>query len=137
MRIALEMRLTGGSDVYLAPQRGHDAYASIEFVTTINAGKEGVWHSCAQEAADRWTSYDLRDEVGKMLYPRPHWAKEWEGLQVRGKPVEKWFREDAYKDGFEKFREGYKKVVEKRGGTVEGTLGVFGNDMMKRLIWGQ
>ena len=33
MRIALEMRLTGGSDVYLAPQRGHDAYASIEFVT--------------------------------------------------------------------------------------------------------
>ena len=51
MRVALEMRLTGGSDVLLAPQRGNDATAAIEVLTTLVTPAED-WQSFMQDVAD-------------------------------------------------------------------------------------
>ena len=88
-----------------------------------------------QQIADKWTSYDVKDDQGNPMHPRPHWAKQWAGLQVNGKPIERYFKEDAYKDAFAQFRDVYGKIVSRTGGTVDGTLKVFGNDMMERLIF--
>ena len=89
-----------------------------------------------QLVADKWTSYDLvKDADGRTLYPRPHWAKQWAGLEVNKKPIETYMREDAYKDAFSDFRGAFEKIVKARGSTVDETLGRFGNGLMERLIW--
>lgn len=139
VRIALEMRLTGGSEVLLAPQAGNTASASIEFLSTLLAEEEGVWHGCVEEAAARWAAPELDtpnpNVPGGMLRPRPHWAKQWQGISVRGKTIERYLKEDAYKDAFPAFREAFKGIVTSRESTVEETLNMFGNDLMKRLIF--
>lgn len=128
------MRLTGVSNVLLAPQRGNDATASIEVLTTLITPKDD-WATFMQDVADKWTSYDVRDDEDNPMYPRPHWAKQWEGLHVRGKPIERYFKEDAYKDAFAQFRDVYGSMVSRSGSTVDDTLKVFGNDLMERLIF--
>ncbi|KAH6903835.1 hypothetical protein BKA70DRAFT_1110157 [Coprinopsis sp. MPI-PUGE-AT-0042] len=134
VRVALEMRLTGGSNVLLAPQRGNDYTCSIEVLTTLITPKDD-WATFMQQIADKWTSYDVKDASGNVMYPRPHWAKQWQGLQIHGKPIERYLKEDAYKGAFAEFRKAYEGIVKKNGSTVEHTLNLFGNDLMKRLIF--
>ena len=135
VRVALEMRLTGGSNVLLAPQRGNPATASIEVLTTLITPKDD-WATFMQVVADKWTSYgDVRGANGKIVRPRPHWAKQYAGLQVHGKPIEQYFKEDAYPEAFQEFRTVFEGIVKARGSTVEETLARFGNGLMERLIW--
>ncbi|CAL1712310.1 unnamed protein product [Somion occarium] len=134
VRVALEMRLTGGSNVLLAPQRGNAGTVSIEVLTTLITPKDD-WQTFMQQIADKWTSYDLKDENGNTLYPRPHWAKQWGGLQIHGKPIERYFREDAYKDAFSEFRKTFGNIVTSRGSSVDETLKMFGTVTMERLIF--
>ncbi|KIJ47106.1 hypothetical protein M422DRAFT_164369 [Sphaerobolus stellatus SS14] len=133
VRVALEMRLTGGSNVILAPQKGNEAGTiSIEVLTTTTTPKDN-WKSCLQELADKWTSYT--DNDGKLLNARPHWAKQWSGLTVRKMPIEKYFREVVYKEAFGEFKEQFGNIVRKRGGTVEETLKRFGTATMEGLLF--
>jgi hypothetical protein len=134
VRVALEMRLTGGSNVLLAPQRGNDCTCSIEVLTTLITPKDD-WATFMQQVADKWTNYGVKDAAGNLMYPRPHWAKQWAGLQVHGKPIERYLKEDAYRGAFEVFRKAFMGIVEKKGSTVQQTLNVFGNDLMTRLIF--
>ncbi len=128
------MRLTGGSNVVLAPQRGNEGTCSIEVLTSLVTPQDD-WASFMQQVADKWTGYDIKDEDGNELFPRPHWAKQWAGLQVHGKPVERYLKEDAYRDAFPEFRHMFQEIVTKRGSTVEETRARFGNAMMERLIF--
>ena len=74
MRLTMELRITGGSDIHMAPQYGNDhGTASIEILTVPNAVPE-EWEAFKQQVADIWMSYELG---GKKLNARPHWAKEW------------------------------------------------------------
>lgn len=133
-RVALEMRLTGSSEVHLAPQRGNKhGTISIEILTTL-ATPPADWASFMQLVADRWTSY--ADAAGNLLPARPHWAKQWQGLSVRGMPIEQYFQQIAYKDAFAMFRSTYTKIVERRGCSVDQSLKMFGVDTMTRLIFG-
>lgn len=77
MRMVLEMRMTGGSDLIMAPQKGNDRFgtASIEILTTIPAVEDGSWAPYAQKVLDGWMK--LVDGNGARLKSRPHWAKEW------------------------------------------------------------
>ena len=132
VRVALEMRLTGGSNVWLAPQRGNTSTASIEVLTTLTTPPE-VWKRFEQTITDKWTSY--KDEEGNYLNVRPHWAKSWEGLTIRGKDIKKYLKEDAYKDAFPAFRQTFENIVTSRGGTVEETRARFGNALMNDLLF--
>lgn len=73
-RMPLEMRITGGSGVVMAPQRGNSlGTVSIEILTLQNAVP--LWRDYAQEVLDLWMSYT--DDDGKRIQTKPHWAKEW------------------------------------------------------------
>ena len=70
VRVALELRLTGPSDVILAPQRGNTyGTTSIEVLTMLTTPKKD-WSSFCQGITDRWTS--CTDADGQSLNPRPH-----------------------------------------------------------------
>ena len=74
MRLTMELRIMGGSDMLMAPQHGNDlGTASIEVLTMLNAVPE-QWAAFKQEVADIWMGYEVN---GAKLNARPHWAKEW------------------------------------------------------------
>jgi hypothetical protein len=132
-RVALEMRLTGSSDVLLAPQRGNtNGTISIEVLTTLTT-KQEEWQSFLQLVTDKWTGYTDRD--GNRLRARPHWAKQWADLMVDGMPVEKYFTDVVYKDAFQEFRTQFDAIVKKRGSSTEESLKRFSNYTMERLIF--
>jgi len=76
MRIALEMRIMGNSEMIMAPQNGNKfGTASIEVASSMSAMADGSWGPYVQKVADRWVA--LKDANGAKLKVRPHWAKEW------------------------------------------------------------
>lgn len=133
VRVALEMRLTGGSNVLLAPQRGNtQGTVSIEVLTTL-ATEEDVWNKFRQDIAAKWTGY--KDEDGHYLKARPHWAKQWEGLTIRGEPIEKYLKDDVYKEAFAEFRTAFNDIITRRNGSVAETRAMFGNAVLDKLIF--
>jgi len=76
MRMPLEMRIMGDSNVIMAPQRGNiHGTCAIEILTLEASADKFGWTEFAQKVIDKWMSY--RDADGKLLKTRPHWAKEW------------------------------------------------------------
>ena len=135
MRVALEMRLTGSSQILLAPQLNNSlGTISIEVLTTI-VTPDQEWRSFMQQLTDRWTSYRSPAKGEPYLNARPHWAKEWQGLMVRGKPIENYLRESAYRLERKEFVKVLEEVVKKRGGTLEETKERFGNPLLERLFF--
>lgn len=133
MRLTLEMRLTGGSGVTLAPQRGNGlGTISIEALTTTVTPFE-LWHSFMQQLVDKWAGY--QDSKGNFLNTRPHWAKEWSGLTVRGQPIETYLKESAYKDAIPEFAKALEAIAKAQGTTVSEMRAMFGNPLLERLIF--
>ena len=96
MRMPLELRIMGGSDIILAPQRGNTlGTCSIE-VLTLRSESE-IWPAFAQEVLDGWMKYE-DPATGKKLKTRPHWAKEWEALKVDGRPWAEKLKGEDYKE---------------------------------------
>mmetsp|Transcript_24979 Transcript_24979/g.28896 ORF Transcript_24979/g.28896 Transcript_24979/m.28896 type:complete len:679 (-) Transcript_24979:146-2182(-) len=144
MRLPLEMRITGGSSVNLAPQYGNDKHGtcSIEILTPANV-KRKEWKSFIQEITDLWTNLKTDDgepihpfmnDKGQLLYVRPHWAKEWEGLTVHGKPINEYLVEDAYKDQIQLFREGLEAAAKAGGYSLKDAEQLFSTKFTREML---
>jgi hypothetical protein len=96
LRVALEMRTVGGSDIPMAPQHGNGlGTCSIEILTNERT-PDRQWTRFKQDIANLWTSY--KDPFGQPLNVRPHWAKEWQGITLHDRPAISYLRERAYAD---------------------------------------
>lgn len=62
-------------------------------------------------------------------------GQRWEGPHVYGRPIERYLKEDAYKGAVVQFKDTYGQIVGRIGNRVEGVLGIFGNDLMEKLIF--
>ncbi|EJD43024.1 FAD-binding domain-containing protein [Auricularia subglabra TFB-10046 SS5] len=135
VRAALEMRLTAGSDTLLAAQRGNGVLgtASLEVFTLLTTPVE-EWRAFRQAVVDRWTSYGPGGDSGTSL-ARPHWNKQWSDLQVRGRDIKEYLREEAYKDAFSQFRDALEGILRRRGSSTQEVRERFGNKLMETLIW--
>ena len=104
LRMCMEMRIMGGSDILMAAQHGNkNGTCSIEVLTPQNLSTDD-WLSFCQEVTNKWLSLSGSD--GKPLNARPHWAKQWNignNLKARDKQMEEYLTEDAYKDQIPKF----------------------------------
>lgn len=77
MRMPLEMRIMGDSNVLMAPQRGNKAGTCSIEILTLESMKD-KWHDFAQKVLNAWMELRYRDRSNKEpLNIRPHWAKEW------------------------------------------------------------
>ncbi|KAF8208699.1 hypothetical protein K438DRAFT_1961273 [Mycena galopus ATCC 62051] len=123
-RMPLEMRIMGGSEVIMAPQRGnHLGTCAIE-VLTLESAKD-LWLPYAEEILAKWMSY--RDAQGRPLKTRPHWAKQWADLKVDGKPwVER--MKSEYKDEVVEFRKTLSDIGKAHGWTLADLKRRFSND---------
>lgn len=88
MRTTLEMRITGGSDILMAPQYGNKRTCAIEVLTPV-AVDHKIWDKFIQEVLDKWSL--LKDCEGRYLNIRPHWAKRFDKLIIK-RPLD-WLNE--------------------------------------------
>lgn len=132
MRLTLEMRVMGGSDVTLAPQHGNDfGTCSIEVLTTTNTDR-AEWTAFKQAVTDRWLS--ITDRQGRVLNTRPHWAKEWQGLEVRGAPINHYLRDTAYAARITEFGAALKRIAEAGDCTMYDLERRFANASLSEVI---
>ncbi|KAI5776549.1 hypothetical protein EDC01DRAFT_720032 [Geopyxis carbonaria] len=133
MRIALEMRIMGASDMIMAPQTGNAfGTASIEVLTTMPAVADGAWAGFVQEVADRWMAYEYE---GEKINTRPHWAKEWDGMTVRGQPWREYLREVSYKDEIPRFKAVLAEIGAEQGWALEDLQRRFSNPLLDEIFF--
>jgi hypothetical protein len=131
MRVALEMRIMGGSKITMAPQYGNRfGTCSIE-VLTNEATPAREWTRFMQDIADLWTSYS--DPRGRPLNVRPHWAKQWQDVTLRDRPAVSYLRDRAYAARIPKFRAGLRAIA-KRGGYTSSDLRMFSTPLLDELL---
>ena len=140
VRIACEMRIMGGSKVFLAPQRGNDlGTSSVEILTTLNTPTDD-WIAFCKKLTDKWLSYTDRT-TGNRLRARPHWCKQWSFLTMpdeKGAPLKAadWFRKVAYKEEIPMFMDALKKIGEAHGFTTDDLKMRFSNPYLEEIFWG-
>ncbi|KAH6666590.1 hypothetical protein B0J14DRAFT_603935 [Halenospora varia] len=135
MRLTLELRIMGGSDLIMAPQRGNKfGTASIEILSVPDADSDGVWKSFLQKVADLWMGLDYKIN-GKPLNIRPHWAKEWEGITLRGLPAREYLKEVAYKDAIVEFKAVLAEIGKEQGWGLGDIQRRFGNEMWDWIVY--
>ncbi|CAI0644615.1 unnamed protein product [Colletotrichum noveboracense] len=134
MSMPLEMRIMGGSDIIMAPQRHNQLGTCAIEILTLQATPVDKWVGFAQQVLDKWMS--LKDpRTQKPLRVRPHWAKEWEKFQVNGKPwLEKLMRED-YKAEIEEFRKVLAEIGSEADWGLKDLQGRFSNELFDALIF--
>ncbi|KAJ9653169.1 hypothetical protein H2198_007631 [Neophaeococcomyces mojaviensis] len=131
-RMPLEMRITGPSKIVMAPYRGHKlGTCSIEVLTLENM-KGPLWNAFAQDVLDQWM--ELKDNDGNYLNTRPHWAKEWFKMSVRGKPMIEYLK-TSYHEAIVEFRNIYEQIAAKQGWTVSEAKERFSNDLLDRFFF--
>lgn len=138
LRIALELRIMGDSGMLMAPQRGNGfGTASIEVVSSMAAAADGSWGGYAQTVADRWMA--LADAAGGRLNVRPHWAKEWDGMNVKvgadRVPMRTYLKTVSYKDQIPEFRSRIGEIGAGQGWTVAEVRERFGNEMLDYMVF--
>lgn len=124
-RMPLEMRIMGDSNIVMAPQRGNKlGTCAIEVLTLQSVADR--WLPYAQAVLDKWTSY-ADPSTGKKLRTRPHWAKQWVGLRVDGKPWSEAMKED-YKEEIGEFKGLLAEIGKGHGWTLADLKKMFSND---------
>lgn len=132
MRLTLEMRIMGGSDVTLAPQYGNEFGTCAIEILSFDEVPADEWQAFMQEMTDAWSKHT--DSKGQPLRIRPHWAKQWKNLTVRGQPINDYVKE-VYADKIIDFKADLEKIGAPDGVTVENLRSLFSNDLLDKIIF--
>jgi hypothetical protein len=138
MRLPLEMRIMGGSEMTMAAQKGNQfGTCSIE-VLTLGAEliDKDEWLAFMQAITDKWASYT--DAQGNPLNIRPHWAKQWKGLTIQRTPHEQRqdiidYIKEIYKDEVPIFNRDLGRIAEKGGYSVKD-FGLFSTPLLDQIF---
>ncbi|KAI9708518.1 MAG: hypothetical protein M1820_003980 [Bogoriella megaspora] len=126
MRMPLEMRIMGDSNVVLAPQRGNAlGTCAIEVLTLHNAAD--IWEPFAQQVLDKWMGY-TDPSTGRKLNTRPHWAKEWVDFKVEGRPWGEKLKGESYREEITEFKGLLGEIGRGHGWTLGDSKRRFSND---------
>jgi hypothetical protein len=130
MRLAMDMRITGDSDIIMAPQRGNShGTAAIEIGSVTDAVTEEVWQTFCQGCVDGLTA--LAPE-GKL---RPHWGKEWVKMRFGGLPAREYIRAVAYKTETPECLAVLEKIGRRQGWTTKDLHKRFSNKLLDDIFF--
>lgn len=130
MRMPLEMRIMGSSEVTMAPQRGHKLGTCAIEILTLRAVAD-IWEPYAQQVLDKWSTY--KDNDGKQIVVRPHWAKEWYQYKINGKPWVEKLRNEVYKSEIAEFKGLMAEIGKKHGWALADLKKTFSNEVLDYL----
>ncbi len=132
MRLTVEMRIMGDSEMIMAPQHGNKFGTCAIEVLTLSSTPRDEWKAYLQEITSIWESFT--DSQGNPLNIRPHWAKEWEGLKVRNMEILDYLKQVAYKDQLPKFKKILQLIAEEQGFTLADMQSRFSNPLIDNLF---
>ncbi|KAI3322294.1 hypothetical protein HD806DRAFT_545422 [Xylariaceae sp. AK1471] len=130
MRMPLEMRIMGSSEVTMAPQRGHTLGTCAIEILTLKVVTD-IWEPYAQEVLDKWVSY--KDNDNNPIVVKPHWAKEWYNYKVDNKPWVKKLKNEVYKDEIAEFKALLAAIGKKHNWTLADIKRTFSNELLDYL----
>lgn len=161
MRTTLEMRLIGGSDMLMASQHGNKRTCAIEVLTPLAVNCQH-WERFMQQVLDKWAA--LKDDQGRFLNIRPHWAKRFDNLVINrdrswinqwdedqkkalksytqnatatiSLPMRVYLKEIAYKTQFTKFMQQMDNICRAGGYTLKDIRERFFNPLLDDLTGG-
>jgi len=70
------------------------------------------------------------------LNVRPHWAKQWEELTVKGEPMGKYLREVSYRESIPEFKKQMNGIAKAGGYSGKEMESMFAGSLMKDVIIG-
>ena len=138
MRLTLELRIMGGSNLIMAPQAGNNLTASIEILTVPDAHHDGEWVSFMQAVCNRWMSYtDDNPDTPMRLNTRPHWAKEWDSLKMGAGKVDAraYLRTQSYRDPIIEFKQTLEDIGRRQEWTLKDIQARFSNEMWDQIVY--
>ncbi|KAI0543161.1 hypothetical protein GGR58DRAFT_450951 [Xylaria digitata] len=130
MRMPLEMRMMGSSSVTMAPQRGNKLGTCAIEILTLKVVSD-IWEPFAQKVLDKWVGY--RDNDGRPVVIKPHWAKEWYNYQVDGAPWVRKLKNEVYRDQIAEFRALLAAIGKKHNWTLADIKKTFSNELLDYL----
>jgi hypothetical protein len=130
MRMPLEMRIMGSSNITMAPQRGHTFGTCAIEILTLKA-VANIWEPFAQQVLDKWVSY--KDNDDKPIVIRPHWAKEWYNYKVDGKPWVEKLKNEVYKSQIAEFKGLLAAIGKRHGWELADLKRTFSNELLDYL----
>jgi hypothetical protein len=130
MRLAMDMRITGDSDIIMAPERGNShGTVAIEIGSVTDTVSEEEWQTFCQAFVDGLTA--LAPE-GKL---RPHWGKEWVKMRFGGLPARDYVRTVAYKSEIPECLATLEKIGKRQGWTTKDLHKRFSNKLLDDIFF--
>ncbi|GKU05034.1 unnamed protein product [Fusarium langsethiae] len=130
MRMPLEMRILGSSEITMAPQRGNRLGTCAIEILTLEVVAD-IWKPYAQQVLNKWVSYN--DSDGNKVAVRPHWAKEWYPYAVDGKPWIEKLKRETYKNEIVEFKRLMAAIGTKHAWTLGELKKTFSNELLDYL----
>ncbi|KAI4742303.1 hypothetical protein E4T50_07293 [Aureobasidium sp. EXF-12298] len=125
MRLAMDMRITGDSNIIMAPQRGNShGTVAIEVGSITDTVTEEEWQTFCQGFVDGLAA--LTPE-GRL---RPHWGKEWVKMHFGGLPAPV-----AYKNEIPECIATLEKIGKRQGWTTKDLHKRFSNSLLDDIFF--
>ncbi|KAF1344959.1 hypothetical protein BDV97DRAFT_407622 [Delphinella strobiligena] len=110
MWLTMELRITGGSDMLMAPQKGNEfGTASIEILTIPDAVPDGEWQEFCE--------------------------KEWDRMQLKGVDAREYLKHTAYEDQIPEFRRVLGEIGQTQDWSLEDLKKRFSNELWDKMIY--
>ena len=109
--------------------------ASIEVLTCPDTLKDGEWADFCQRVYDQWAQYGYNKQTGEELVVRPHWAKEWDGLQMGGMPARQYLKTVAYQDRIVEFKNRLTEIGRSQGWELVDLQNRFSNELWDEIVF--
>ncbi len=138
LRLTLELRIMGGSNIIMAPQYGNDlGTASIEILTSLDTVNDDIWSDFCQKVYDKWAQYGFKKANGEEVRVRPHWAKEWDGMSMGGQAEDarKYLKAVVYKERIGEFKERLQEIGAGQGWSLGDLKARFSNELWDEMIF--
>jgi hypothetical protein len=99
--VGIEMRITSGSDIIMAPQHGNDYTLAIEVLTDMSTPYEEWVEFCTL----------IMPIFDRYIYKssKPHWAKDWQNVKKGSQIGIDWVK-PLYKNSIKEFKKQHQKL---------------------------
>jgi hypothetical protein len=106
---------------------------SYKVLTYPDAIRDGEWAEFCQNVYNQWAEYGWKkttsDGHKEVVLVRPHWAKEWDKLQMQGMDARKYLKTMAYRERIPEFKIRLVEIGKMQGWSVEDLQRRFSNKL--------
>jgi hypothetical protein len=101
--------------------------------------EDGEWSEFCQNVYEKWAQYGYKkttsDGQEEELRVRPHWAKEFDLLQMQGMSARQYLKTVAYKERIAEFKATLAEIGKQQGWQLEDLQKRFSNKLWDDIVF--